>query len=84
MAVAEALRVYSPPMLAKRYGVSVDKVIRWILAGELVAMNLATTTTGRPRYKITQEAVESFEARRTILSPPPRRTRPVRNSGKFY
>jgi helix-turn-helix protein len=75
MVIADALKVWTPPRLAKRYGVSVDKVIRWILAGELAAMNLATTTTGRPRYKITQESVEAFEARRTVLSPPPRSRR---------
>lgn len=77
MVIADALKkwtppIWTPPKLAKRYGISVDKVIRWILAGELSAMNLATTTSGRPRYKITQEAVEAFEARRAILTPPPR------------
>ena len=69
--------IFTPPQLAKRYGVNVDKVIRWILAGELAAMNLATRADGRPRYKITREAVEAFEARRAILSPPPRRKKPV-------
>ena len=77
MVITEALKVWTPPQLAKRYGVSTDKIVRWILAGELSAMNLATVTTGRPRYKITQAAVEAFEARRAILSPPtrPRRKR---------
>lgn len=80
MVIADALKawtppIWTPPKLAKYYGVSTDKVVRWILAGELAAINLATTTTGRPRYKITQEAVEAFEARRAILSPPPRARR---------
>ncbi len=77
---------YTPPQLARHYGVSVDKVIRWILAGELQALNLATTTGGRPRYRITAEAVEQFEARRAVVAPPPRQRRRKANlnSGQFY
>lgn len=60
----------TPPRLARRYGVSVDKVVRWILAGELEALNLATSPSGRPRYKITEEAIQAFERRRTVLCPP--------------
>jgi transposase len=76
----------TPPQLAKRYGVSADKVVGWILAGELAAVNLATVANGRPRYKIAEEAVQVFEQRRAVVSPPPRRKRttPVKNSGKFY
>jgi hypothetical protein len=80
-AAAIDAEVYSPPQLARKYGVNVDKVIRWILAGELAAMNLATTTEGRPRYKITAEAVEAFEARRAVLCRPPRRKRPATPPG---
>ena len=83
MAIAEALKVWTPPQLAKRYGVSTDKVVRWILAGELAAMNLATVTTGRPRYKVKDEAVEAFEARRAILSTPPRPPRKKRLPDDF-
>lgn len=80
MATAE-LVFFTPPKLAKRYGVSTDKVVRWILAGELEAMNFATTTNGRPRYKIPASAVEAFEARRQVISRPskprPRRSLPT-------
>jgi hypothetical protein len=67
--------IFTPPKLGKRWGVSPDKVVRWILAGELAALNLAASPTGRPRYKITAEAVEAFETRRAVLCPPPRRPR---------
>lgn len=72
MTAASALecQMFTPPQLAKRYGVTADKVVRWILAGELAALNLATTTIGRPRFKISPEAVEAFERRRAVLSPP--------------
>jgi hypothetical protein len=77
MSTVEDPEVFTPPQLAKRYRVSCDKIVRWILAGELAAMNLATTTSGRPRYRITAEALAAFEARRAVLSPPPRRKRPA-------
>jgi hypothetical protein len=71
-------KVWTPPELARRYGVNPDKVVSWIDAGELAAMNLATTTGGRPRYKITDEAVQAFEARRAVVPAAPvrRRKRP--------
>jgi hypothetical protein len=68
--------IFTPPQLAKRWGITADKVCRWILAGELEAMNLATSLDGgKPRYKITAEAVEAFEARRRVLSRPARQVR---------
>jgi hypothetical protein len=75
MSTATEPEFYNPPQLAKRYGVAVEKIIRWILAGELAAMNLATKVGGRPRYKVTAEAVEAFEQRRAVLSPAPRTPR---------
>ena len=62
-------RIYTPPRLAKRWGVSPEKIVRWILAGELTAMNLAASVSGRPRYRITQDAVDAFERSRQV-SPP--------------
>ncbi len=79
--------VFSPPQLAKRYRVSVDKVVRWILAGELAAMNLATRPGGRPRYKITQDAVAAFELRRSVVPPRPsphRRKRPTAGVKEYF
>jgi hypothetical protein len=72
MTTATKSEVFSPQQLAKRYGVAVDKITRWILAGELAALNLAQRADGRPRYRITAEAVEAFEQRRAVLCPPSR------------
>ncbi len=60
----------TPSELARRYGVSPDKVLAWIRAGELRAVNVATRCTGRPRYVILPEAISAFEAARSVAPPP--------------
>ncbi|MGA2069167.1 MAG: helix-turn-helix domain-containing protein [Thermoguttaceae bacterium] len=67
----------TPPQLARRYGVDVHKIIRWIEAGELRAVNLATTTSGRPRWAIDEADILVFEQRRQAQPqvPIPRRRR---------
>lgn len=55
----------TPPALAKRYGVKPEKVHHWIRTGELVAINVAASTSGRPRFIVTPEAIAAFEARRS-------------------
>lgn len=67
----------TPPELAKQWGVSPDKVRAWILSGELEAIDISKNQGGRPRYLISQAAIEAFEACRSIQTPPepsPRRT----------
>jgi len=69
---------FTPPELAKQWGVSPDKVRAWILSGELEAIDMSKTQGGRPRYLIPQAAIEAFGACRSIQTPPeppPRRTR---------
>jgi len=68
---------FTPPELAKQWGVSPDKVRAWILSGELEAIDISKTQGGRPRYLIPRAAIEAFEACRSIQTPPepsPRRT----------
>jgi hypothetical protein len=57
-------RNLTPPQLARRYGVSADKVLAWIRSGELRAVNAATRPTGRPRRVIDPGDVVAFEQRR--------------------
>jgi transposase len=64
----------SPPAIAKRYGVDPHKVLSWIKRGELHAIDVAGQTGGRPRYRISQEAIAQFEARRSA-EPSPKITR---------
>jgi len=55
----------TPAKLAERWGVKVDKVHGFIRNGELVAINVASSLAGRPRWRIPLEAVRQFEERRS-------------------
>jgi excisionase family DNA binding protein len=62
--------------LTERYGVSEHTVLGWIRSGELRAVNVGRRPGGKkPRWRITQEALQAFEAIRTPTSPPPRARR---------
>jgi excisionase family DNA binding protein len=56
----------TPPQVAARYGVSPDKVVRWIISGELRAFNAATEVGGRPRYLIDEADLSAFEVARAV------------------
>ena len=64
----------TPPQYAKKLGISPDKVLAWIRSGELRAINVAAKPGGRPRWRISEAAIEAFEARRSATPP----TKPVR------
>ena len=62
----------TPPEIARRWGVSADKVLGWIRSGELRAMNVASKLTSRPRYLVDLADLAAFEERRAVIPPPPR------------
>jgi excisionase family DNA binding protein len=70
-------RKLSVPQVAREYGVSEDKIRRWIAQGELRAFNAATRPGGRPRWLIDLDDLRAFEARRAasahVTAPTPRR-----------
>jgi hypothetical protein len=73
-------RFFTPPQLAKRFGVAPEKIIGWIRRGELAAINLAAAPGGRPRYRVSLAEVLGFERRRAVIprsatTPRPRRRR---------
>ena len=57
---------FTPPEIARRFGIAEAKVITWIEAGELRAINAATKPNGRPRYLIDVCDVQAFERRRAV------------------
>jgi hypothetical protein len=63
--------------LCRRWKVGPDKIHGFIRSGELLAVNVASTLAGRPRWRIMPDAVTQFEQRRssTPLPKPPRRRR---------
>ncbi len=62
---ATAQSFLSPPQVAERLGISPDKVIGWLLAGELKGSNLATLANGRPRYRIFEGDLADFLEKRS-------------------
>lgn len=67
----------TPPALARRWGVSVSKVIFFIESGELQAINLARSRAGRPRYAIDLDDIADFEERRRFVGPQDGLARPL-------
>ena len=59
-------RTCTPPQLAKRWGIKPSRVIAMIRSGELRGFDIsATPGVGRPRYRISQDAVLEFELKRS-------------------
>jgi excisionase family DNA binding protein len=61
-----------PAQSAKQLAISPNKVHTWIANGELRAVNVAERRHGRPRRRISPEALEEFLRRRESKPPPPR------------
>lgn len=59
----------TPAQVAEQFGVAVGKVLKWIQRGELAAVNVASTTAGRPRWRISPEALDGFLQRRQSKPP---------------
>jgi excisionase family DNA binding protein len=70
--------------IAARCGVSVRTVRAWIRAGELKAVNLSRTPGSRkPRWRVTQAALDAFLALRTSSGPAARTKRTKQKNGEF-
>ena len=68
-------RTLSVKEICDRYSVAEHTVLNWIKGGELRAINVGRTAgTKKPRWRITAEALATFELLRTT-TPPPQRAR---------
>ena len=66
----------TPPQRAEQVGVDAKKIIDEIRAGRMVAVDLATPGSKRPRYRISDEAFEDWLRSRQVrppVKPQPRR-----------
>ena len=68
---------FTPPQIARMLGANVETIKHFIYSGELEAYNLSTGQT-RPRYRISQEALEDFRKRRSVTNRPAKTTTTVR------
>jgi excisionase family DNA binding protein len=59
----------TPPAIAEEMGLRQSKVAGWIRSGELVAVNVAEHTGGRPRWRIRRADLEAFLLRRQSQKP---------------
>jgi excisionase family DNA binding protein len=79
--------MYTVEDLTNRYGVTVHTVLTWIRSGELKAVNVGRTPGARkPRWRVSEEALAEFEAKRTQMPPVPRSKRRKRPTDviEFY
>ena len=60
---------WSPPQVAQQRGIRVSKVLAWIHSGELAAVNCAERRGGRPRWRVSEEALAAFDAARSNRAP---------------
>jgi transposase len=66
--------------LEQRYGVTEHTIIHWIRTGQLSAINVGVDPgKKKPRYRITQQAIEQFELARSTIPPLPRTGRHKRH-----
>jgi excisionase family DNA binding protein len=67
--------MYTVQDLQRRFGVTDHTVLGWIRSGELRAVNVGRRPGGgKPRWRISHEALDAFEQLRTP-APAPARTR---------
>lgn len=64
--MSRAVRKLTPPQIAKQWGIAPEKVVAWIQAGELRAIDASTTRGKRPRYLIDIEDLAAFEKSRLV------------------
>ena len=57
----------TPPELARRWGVSPDKITHFIVTGELRAIDASLKRGDRPRYLIDVADIEAFENARAVV-----------------
>lgn len=62
----------TPPELARRWRVKPERVIGWIRSGELRAFDVSSKPgVGKPRFRISLDAILEFENRRSAAQDRP-------------
>lgn len=81
------MQTYSVAEVKERFGVGEHTVLGGIKSGELKAINVARGTGKRPKWRITAEALASWELSRESGPPAPKPTRRRKSNGavlNFY
>ncbi len=81
-------RIVTVRQFAEEFQTNTAKALEFIANGELRAFNIARRLGGKPRWRITQDAIDEFIARRSSKppTPPPKPTRAKRqaNAVEYY
>jgi excisionase family DNA binding protein len=78
---------FSVKDICERFAVGEHSVLAWISSGDLRAINVGRKPGAKkPRWRITEEALEAFELSRTATPPPPKAQRRKRSAEiiEFY
>lgn len=68
------MSTHTPPEVAKMLRVKTDKILAWIHAGSLKALNVAEKQAGRPRWRIFDDDLQAFlRSRQSVPPAPPQR-----------
>jgi hypothetical protein len=71
----------TPPEVGRRWRIKAERVISFIKSGQLRAMDVASPTSTRPRYRIDMAAVLEFESTRSgARTPKPLRRKKARQT----
>jgi len=85
MSVVVEKQKLTPPEVARRWGVSLAKILSFIRSGELRAISAAAPGHNqRPRYLIDVRDLDDFERRRTVAPAPKLPPRQRRQSEEDY
>lgn len=77
-------RGLTPRELARILRVSADRIRSWIMAGELGAINTASSRCGRPRFVVLPHHLAAWERSRQAGRPEPEAQRRRRAAVKDY
>ena len=70
----------TPAEVAEHFAVKTNRVIQWIVGGELAAIHASISTASlKPQYRIPREAISDFADARAIKAPARPRRRRARN-----
>lgn len=75
-------RAISTAEFAARYGIGIHKVLTLITAGVVKAIDCRAPGASRPQWRITPEAIEDFERRRSA-TPPAAKTRRTKKESSY-
>jgi transposase len=80
------MRTFGIREIRERYAVGEHTVLDWIRQGVMRAIDVSRKAGGRPKWRVTQEAMDEFEQSRTPTPLPPKAKRRKRPAGviEFY